>query len=360
MEKNFKTSKYSHGIHLVAQFVWKVFPKVEQELNRWTYFAEKIPDPHLQAQALASIRAKKFHALGGSIYSLYPGVTDQDSVLQFIVAFQTISDYLDNLCDRAGVEDERSFRQLHLAMSDAVNLENEFHDYYQYYPYQNDLGYLRLLVSECRTQLLKLPAHSLILNSLMHQINLYTDLQALKHLNKNIRESQLMSWAKANQDHYPKLSWWEFSAATGSTLGIFLLSAAASQKTLTPEEVHQIDTAYFPWIDGLHILLDYYIDAREDQAMGDLNFTTYYKDPEHCQERLTLFINQSNQCNDALFYPKFHQTITRGLLAMYLSDSKALRSDNRPTSEALINEGGSKTWFLYRCCRLLRLINKLS
>jgi len=68
---------------------------VEQELARWTYFAGKIPDPSLRQQALASIQLKSFHAQGGSIYSLYPEVTDQEGILRFIVAFQTISDYLD-------------------------------------------------------------------------------------------------------------------------------------------------------------------------------------------------------------------------------------------------------------------------
>lgn len=47
---------------------------------------------------------------------------DINNFVKFIVAFQTISDYLDNLCDRVEVNDEQAFRQLHLAITDALDL----------------------------------------------------------------------------------------------------------------------------------------------------------------------------------------------------------------------------------------------
>jgi tetraprenyl-beta-curcumene synthase len=353
------TSKYLDGLNLIAKYVTKVFPVVDQELTRWIYFAENIPDPNLRQQALASIQMKKFHAQGGSVYSLYPTVIDQVSILKFIVAFQTISDYLDNLCDRAGVQDEFSFRQLHLAMLDAVDPQGELNDYYCYYPYQNDLGYLDLLVTECRTQLLKLPAYHLIQHSLKKYIQLYTDLQALKHLDPANRESLLFTWAKVHQNLYPEISEWEFAAATGSTLGIFLLVAAASDSSLKLEEVEQIDAAYFPWVSGLHILLDYYIDAGEDLQMGDLNFTHYYNNLLECQERLKFFISQSLKSCTPLRYPKFHQTIIKGLLAMYLSDAKALTTENLRTTKEILRHSGTTAKFYFGCCRLLRSLKKI-
>lgn len=359
MKKHFQNPSYSHGIHLVTQFVAQTFPQVKKELTHWASLAEKIPDPELRYQALASIKAKRFHALGGAVYSLYPGVPDSENMVSFIVAFQTISDYLDNLCDRAGIEDEKSFRQLHLALSDAADPGEELHDYYRYYPYQNDSDYLGRLVEECRTQLSKSPALRLIIPSMKYQIKLYTDLQSLKHIDKALRENELKLWAQTYQAQYPDITWWEFSAATGSTLGIFLLTAAASQKSLSGEAVERIQSVYFPWIDGLHILLDYFIDAREDQTMGDLNFTGYYKNKRECQERLSLFIEESLKRSTGLPFPKFHQTVILGLLAMYLSDPKALTREIRAISQSLLQAGGSTAWFYYRCCRFLRFIKKL-
>lgn len=332
---------------------------MDHELTRWNYLAGKIPDPELRRQAIASLKLKRFHAQGGAVYALYPAVASHENILKFIVAFQTISDYLDNLCDRAGVEDEAAFRQLHLAMFDAVAPEGDLHDYYRYYPYHDDLGYLNLLVTECRTELLKFPAYRLILSSLKEQIQLYADLQSLKHLRKSIRLSRLSSWAKSYQEYYPDLLWGEFAAATGSTLGIFLLFAAASEESLTAAETARIDKAYFPYIHGLHILLDYYIDAQEDQKMGDLNFVQYYSNQQQCQTRLQFFIGESLKKSAFLRYPKFHQTVIMGLLAMYLSDAKAHTAANQSTTNELLRTGGPTAIFYHNCCRLLRTLKKI-
>ena len=46
---------------------------------------------------------------------------DYKEAIQFIVAYQTISDYLDNLCDRSTSLDPADFAALHEAMTDALN-----------------------------------------------------------------------------------------------------------------------------------------------------------------------------------------------------------------------------------------------
>ena len=96
------------SLQLIITFVKVNFPLVERELSVWRRYAEQIPCPELSAQALASIRDKTFHCQGGSIYGLYHQV-DTPSFLRLVVALQTISDYLDNLCDRGGVADEKAF-----------------------------------------------------------------------------------------------------------------------------------------------------------------------------------------------------------------------------------------------------------
>ncbi len=346
-------AKYPHGTKLVYQFVTKVFHLVDQELAQWADFADHIPDPILRQQALSSIHHKKFHAQGGSVYALYPKA-DIFHTVKFIVAFQTISDYLDNLCDRAGVEDEASFRQLHQAMLDAIDINKGTHEYYSLYPYREDNGYLLKLVQTCQDRLHQLPSYYLIRAYLEKYVRLYTDLQAYKHLQISIRENFLSEWAKKESSSYPGIFWWEFSAATGSTLGIFLLIAAATEPELSPPLVELIDQSYFPWVCGLHILLDYYIDSQEDIQMGDLNFTHYYNHLFQCEERLTFFIRQSLKYSVFLKYRKFHRIIIQGLLAMYLSDKKALTNENLQTTKNLLKKAGLVTGFYYNCCLLLR------
>ena len=57
----------------------------------------------------------------------------------------------------------------------------------------------------------------------------------------------------------------------------FMLCAAASNPQLTKDTADKIFAAFFPWIGGFHILLDYFIDQVEDDCHGDLNFVAYYR-----------------------------------------------------------------------------------
>lgn len=352
-------SGYAHGVKLVFKYIKNIFPQVDKQLALWSKEAEKAGDNILFKQALASIGLKKFHAQGGSVYALYPKA-DKLSTVRFIVAFQTVSDYLDNLCDRAGVEDEKAFRQLHLAMLDAVDPLRGINDYYYYYPFKDDGGYLKSLVNECLMQLEGLPSYSLVIEYIKKYVYLYTDLQSYKHLSPNIREEHLKKWACYYKGRYPEMTWWEFSAATGSTLGIFAMLALAFDESLTREKAAALDAAYFPWVCGLHILLDYYIDLQEDAQMGDLNFVSYYDNLKQCEGRLAFFTNRALSACQNLEYAEFHLTVVKGLLAMYLSDPKAECNMNRLTSRNLVKMSGRETVLYHHMCKILRAVKALA
>ncbi len=338
---------------LIFKYVRDIFPQVDEELSRWKKNCAGAGDQMLLDQAAASIRDKKFHCQGGSIYSLYPGI-DTEKAIKFIVSLQTISDYLDNLCDRAGVYDEKSFLSLHLSLSDAVTPESPAGDYYKHYPYKNDGGYLTKLVMQAKSQLSGLPSYHLVRDKIRYYVRRYSEMQSFKHLNPSVREKRLMVWAEADLSQYPGISCWEYSAAAGSTLGIFILYALAFDPSLSPLEVSSVDSAYFPWVSGLHILLDYYIDLQEDIREGELNFTCYYRDLMHCRERMQYFIRQSTESCSRLRYPKFHMTVIKGLLSMYLSDPKVSGKMQGQPVRGLITQSGVKAGLYYNICRLLR------
>ncbi len=346
---------YISGTKLITRYVCRVFPLVNKELHKISGLCSNSKDKILSDLALRSIKKKKFHAQGGSVYALYPNA-HMDETVKFIVSFQTISDYLDNLCDSAGIYDEQAFRQLHYAMRDAVTLGEENKDYYRFYPFREDNGYLCALVDQCRKQVAKLPSYNLIKEPIIKQVELYSDLQSLKHLATDVREKRLISWSKDYLHDHKRISTWEFSAATGSTLNIFLHFASAWDLKLTEEDVRKNDMAYFPWINGLHILLDYYIDYAEDIETNELNFTSYYANQKECEERLMYFIDSSFDACTNLKYPKFHATIVKGLLAMYLSDPKAYKGFNRFTSKSILkNFGRDNTYLYHKVCKMLRL-----
>lgn len=345
-------AKSMNRVKLIYKFVSEVFPMVKQELKTWKQRAEQIPDPRLSMQAQESIRLKSFHCQGGSIYALYPGV-NRGRVVRFIVAYQTMSDYLDNLVDSLEVEDEQAFAQLHRAMQEALVPNGVLSDYYKYYPYPEDGGYLEKLVRTCQDSLLNLPSYNLVQEKALELARLYSNLQTYKHLAVEQRESAMLKWIEPYLKIYPAITAWEFAAATGSTLGIFCFYAASYDSRLREADVKRIQQAYFPWICGLHILLDYFIDLREDRETGQLNFVAHYPNSERAATRLNLFVKNSLKRAVSLQYPKFERAVVQGLLAMYLSDEKSLDRDIHSTTKQLLRKSGVGVKALYwMCCQL--------
>ncbi|HHW40129.1 MAG TPA: tetraprenyl-beta-curcumene synthase family protein [Syntrophomonadaceae bacterium] len=350
-------SERGRRLALVTRFVIRVFPQVERELGRWRERIAGAGDRELAAQGVASIKKKRFHCQGGSVYALAGGADGE--LVPFIVAFQTISDYLDNLCDRTGCLEADAFRQLHTAFTDALDPDREPGDYYRLFPHRDDGGYLAALVQECRSVLRSLPSYGVVKRDALWLAGLYSDLQTFKHAHLPLRETLLKNWFAAHSGGFPELDWWEFAAATGSTLGIFALCAAAGRPGLTAAEARAVTAGYFPWICGLHILLDYLIDQEEDRKGGDLNFVSYYPGPAACRERLAFFLKRALEAAAALPEPLFHTTVVLGLPAFYLSDPKVRAQGLEETAELLLSTGGRETLSMYRLCRILRALGKI-
>jgi len=338
---------------LLTRMVTGVLPEVERQLKRWRGLVEKCGDAELSAQAAASIRLKRFHAQGGSVFALVKNRVRRDLVA-LIVALQTISDYLDNLCDRAGCTDEKAFRQLHGAMLLAVDPAVAAKDFYLFYPYRDDGGYLETLVRECHRVAAGLPSYLKVRAAAVRFAALYSDLQVYKHVETGRREALLRQWFQVYQNRYPGLAWWEFAAAAGSTLGIFALFNLAADPGLASREVLAVTRAYFPWVCGLHILLDYLIDQAEDRAGGDLNFVAYYPDAITCRRRLLFFLQQALAAVSSLPRALFHRTVVKGLLALYLSDPKVKYLKLDGLAGELLHVGGADARLMFYACRLLR------
>lgn len=308
-------------ISLVYRFYRHVLPETRLQLESWRKLAILIPDEELSNQALASITNKQFHCEGGSVYAT-ADLANRHVLIPLIVAFQTISDYLDNLCDRSTSMDGMDFRQLHQSMLDAVDPSAVPASYYEYHPENNDNGYLTLLVRTCQTCICLLPSYTKVQKQVKVLVGLYCDLQVYKHIDRTLREQALDEWWSSHKDKFPSLHWNEFSAATGSTLGVFALFLAAAQKDLIEDEVTTLYEAYFPYIGGVHILLDYLIDQQEDIEGGDLNFCSYYRNPEEAAERIGIIAKEAKRRSTTLINSRFHGMIVEGLQAMYLSDPK--------------------------------------
>jgi tetraprenyl-beta-curcumene synthase len=334
-------------ISLMSRVYRKIFPAVHHELAYWRGRANQIPNPELRKQALASIGSKAFHCEGGAILALMANEHYKKAV-KFIVAYQTISDYLDNLCDRSTSLDPNDFRTLHQSMKDALSKNALSGNYYRLREDQDDGNYLNDLVETCRSFFQELAHYDVIKDYLEELCQYYCDLQVHKHVISDERVPRLKEWFQGFQDSLPKMEWYEFSACSGSTLGIFCLISYAMREDFQEKDATHIRNGYFPYIQGLHILLDYFIDQEEDRIGGDLNFCFYYENQEKLFKRLKHFVIEADRYTEELPHKKFHQLINRGLLGVYLSDEKVRKQKNvRKLAKEIIKTGGGISYFFY-------------
>lgn len=335
-----------------------VLPQARRALSHWTSLAMQIPDPGLREQALASLRDKRFHADGGCVFAAAVTADASEPLVQVIVALQTISDYLDNLCDRTEATDERDFFQLHHAMRDAVHPARGHQPYYLHRD-GDDGGYLNALVSVCQARLAAVPHYDDIEHDVTWLVERYCELQQIKHTYPIANRSRrLQAFAAPYLKQFPELQWWEFAAATGSTLAVFaLITSALTAAAPTVQASKSVARAYFPWICGLHILLDYLIDVDEDQRGGDFNFVLCYDRKPQAIARLHLFGRRSLAAADTLAaHSAIHRHVVLGLLGMYLSDKKALRQPLARSAKRLVWAFGPTACLYYGACVLYRTV----
>lgn len=443
------------------RLVVRVLPMVRRELSEWKSRASGIPDDELRRQALSSISSKAFHCMGGSVLALLNPERLQELV-KAIVAIQTVSDYLDNLCDRASASSTwandpsmaaarkgfLSCMTIHEAFRCAVDPTRSLIPFYRMYPVAHpggDGGYLRGLVEASRDVLRDFALYDAALPWVNYLAGLYCELQSIKHLSPAVRNALMEEWHRArwvgdlnpakcslplprwasqglsgvgketvcgNGAWGPPLAWWEFAAATGSTLGIFALMCASSlssdavnmpggstceqngspgdgpvgdlsdttrlrrksvplhiagqigdipepgQAFRLPGSYHVpgLFVAYFPFICGLHILLDYYIDREEDRRGGDLNFVSFYPSSEAREAGLYKFVDRALDAASSLPHSWLHLAVVRGLLAMYLSDPKVGAAGLSSEACALAMRGGPLVRVLRPACGVIRRI----
>jgi tetraprenyl-beta-curcumene synthase len=312
----------------------------------------------LRRQALMSIEKKTFHCEGGGIYSVLAG-THRDEAIRFIVAYQTISDYLDNLCDRSTSLDPSDFASLHRSMLDALTPGAPLQDYYWYRKEKEDGDYLADLVRTCQEILAEVPAYHNIQSHLHELEGYYADLQIHKHVRVEERVDRLRQWFDANREGLSDLRWYEFSASSGSTLGIFALVALSFDTAFSAEMASAIRRTYFPWVQGLHILMDYLVDQEEDLVGGDLNFCSYYENDADLMERLTRFLRESDRAVSVLPHAGFHRLVCHGLVGLYLADRKVSGQTRvRRLARRMIREGGGTVLFFFLFCWIYRRIKR--
>lgn len=334
---------YTYGVRLFR----RVLPLVHTELEQWRLRAAAIPVPSLREQALNSLRYKRFHCEGGSVFACQSHRPDP-GLVRAIVALQTLSDYLDNLTDRWAPGDGRTARRLHRAFIDAVEPGRKMGRYFDPAG-PHDGGYALALVEAVRRECRQRPGYPVVAGPMGWLARRYADLQVLKHLDHRRREPLLRRWAESHGRPWSQtLHWWEFAAATGSTLAMFSLMAASRDPALTAGQVRALAGAYFPWICALHILLDYFIDQEEDRLGGDFNFAACYRDNQEAAARLEHLLGRALAAAKTVAPAGFHALVVAGLPGLYLADGKVARQGLQDHARRLLSRAGWRARVVHR------------
>jgi tetraprenyl-beta-curcumene synthase len=282
---------------------------VERELGRWSDLARRIPDAALRHDALASIRAKRFHVHGGSVYALL--AARPAATVRFVVAWQTLVDYLDNLLDGEGKGAGRDARRLHRTLPAALGAAPPPTDPYRWHG-AGEGHYLPALVEATCRAVAALPAADAFRRQAVPLARAYAALQAAKHLPSG-RGRALARLARLGP---AALLPTERLAGMGSTLGLFALYATATGGVAeAPPALAELS--------AFHILLDYLIDRHEDRRAGAWNFLTGYPSLALGVRRMAELGEAARRA--AARHPRadVHTLVVDGLAALYLTDPKA-------------------------------------
>ncbi len=180
---------------------------------------------------------------------------------------------------------------------------------------------------------------------------MYVDLQVYKHLKVSEREVRLIQLSNQQKRLAGDLTWFEFGAACGSTLGIFTMVAYAMNQDRYQIQPECIFQAMFPAVQELHIMLDYLIDLEEDIEEGELNFFSYYHNFEEGIYRILDVYYEAQQQIRLLPEKGFHQTINDGLFALYLAEGVKKNPKLRIVQKQIIKKLGFRARFLFHHTR---------
>ena len=333
---------------MLGKFIFKTIPELKIQVRDNKTFNDELNERLYELGKNEYIK---------SIFFAFPKVNTK-KMITFMINYGMLVNHLDYLCRYYdGIKDKRVLNQLFLALLEAVEPSRKTSNYFKYFPADHynlkntDKDLVKLLVDSCRKQLKKIPSYAMVKEYIKKYVYMKKDYLIHSYL-INDEYNQPSNWADNYNytKYYPELLPWEFQAAAFSDLGLYALLSAAFDPFLELETVINIDKAYFPWINGLQVLLTNYVDLyqniyAEDKKIqaNEHNFLKHYDNLKQCEERLIFFYKKSLKiCSELNLNNVFmHKTIIKLILAIYLSDSGAHIGLKKVASRNILESAGT-------------------
>lgn len=333
-------------IHFINKYTKITVPIIDKKISEYTNYTKRIRKSSIKAYATEALSCTKFSSAVASVCTLYPNV-NSELATEVMFSFQSIVNYLKNICEHSSVSTEPFLRLIFSSLKDAVNIRaDSYEKYFTFYPSKDDNGYLSLLVEKCRQKVQLLPSFNIIRDSIVTYLALFIDLQITKYsADDSVKEINLLSWSDAHKQKYPDISNWEFCMSIDSTLCIELLLTLGTDPDLSEQTTDCLNNVFFPWICGVQKILEGYLNYNDDLTFGKINYLFYYSNLKEYEDRISFFIQKAtsiDSCNT-----NYHKSILKILLSIYITQPQASEGMNKITSKALFCAGG-KGMSLYR------------
>lgn len=336
----------------IRELTWGL-GRVAAEVRAWRAYATTIADPATRQDALKAIAEQRGHIDGAALFSILPAKR-HPALLELLVAYEVIWDYLDNVNERTITSGVGNGLQLHLALTDALDHRSPPSDYYKHSPPCDENGYLRALVTACQARYTRLPSSAEARDAVIIEAT-RGQVCAINHdPDPDRRDAALQGWALADPACTTEASWFELTAAASTNLTVFALLALASERSLTPDLIKRTSHAYFPWISVLCAMLDSYADQDEDTLSGDHSYMSHYPTPDTAIERTCTLIRRCMHEASRLPSAEKHAVIAGCMFAMYLSKDSTINPRRQATTRRMIDGGGTLTRLLHPILRLWR------
>ncbi len=307
--------------------------------------ASAIPDAALREDALEALICKRENAYGAALFWTLPRQRSV-ALLRLLTTYETMADFLDSANERAAATGVINGRRLHRALVDALNPGAPWVDYYDHHPWQDDCGYLRMLVQSCQANCAALPAYESVRSMALHAATL-AGVQALNHeSDPHQRETALRQWALLNLPEENKTSWFEKTAAASAWITVLALLAVSAKPACDECEGKEVVLAYF-WISLAAAMLDSYADQGDDLADRGHSYIAYYPNFQIAVARICDFIQRSTRAACSLRDGHRHAVITASMVAMYLSKARPATPDTGAATRSLLCGGGPLAMILF-------------
>lgn len=340
-------------VRTVTRSLLDILPQANAELAHWRGEAARIPDANLREADRESL-AKRGNIEGAALFAVLAPANQRSRALQALVAFQAAYNYLDTLSELASQDPVSNGARLHQALIAAVSPGCPHVDYYAHNPDRHDGGFLVSVLDECREALADLPSFPALAMTLRAAAERIASFQSMNLSETQGEVEELRRWATEATPASCGLQWWEVAASAGSSLAVHALIASAADPDVDARSASAIEAAYFPWIGGLHSLLDSLVDRREDRMRGQRNLLDYYSSPAQAALSLGSLAKRARAASASLPRSHTHRVIATAMCSYYLTAPECDTGEARTVARVLTSALGAPLSFAIAMFRARR------